>query len=98
MAEKCGIKFAAEGIEFGGKGFPGADLVLIVCLPNPYNAERAVLIYASAKDENVLEANSFFHGPTDYVVGRWTAKHRPEIVRQGRFPDGGQDGQWLIAE
>ncbi len=97
VAEKCGMKFAAEGIEFGGKGFPGAGLVLIACLPNPYNAERSVLVYASAKDENVIEANSFFHGPTDYVVGRWSAERKAEVVRQGDFKRG-EDGKWAIAE
>lgn len=91
VVERYGIVLAADHVIVGGKKFDGADLVLIACVPSPYAPDKPVLIYAAHDDRHVISANDFFHGPTDYVVGRWDAD-RAIVVHAGNFerdPSGG---------
>ncbi len=69
MLEKCGMEILRNKITIGERVFKGKGLVLITCHPNPNNPKVPILIYASADDENVINLNAFFHGPTDYLIG-----------------------------
>ncbi len=97
MLKKCGIKLLRNKITIGERVFKGKGLVLITCYPNPYNPKVPILIYASADDENVLNLNDFFHGPTDYLVGRWTKTRKPETLHQGNYHKT-SDGKWEVPE
>ena len=97
VIEQCGIIVAPDRIKIGGKVFEGKDLVLIACHPNPYNTDLPVLLYASAADQDVIELNSFFHGPTDYLVGRWGPGRQPETLHQGDFTRA-PEGKWIVAD
>ena len=69
--------------------------MVIVCCPNPYNADVPVVIYAASDDQRIVNINAFFHGPTDWLVGRWKPDGSPEVVHQGNFTRG-KDGGWVL--
>jgi len=50
--------------------FPGTDLRLITAWPNPKNPQLGCVIYTAQRAEDILDMNSVFHGPTDYVIAR----------------------------
>ncbi|MEJ2702459.1 MAG: hypothetical protein P8Z79_08455 [Sedimentisphaerales bacterium] len=52
------------------KVYEGANLRFITAWPNPHNPEKGMVFYTAQKAENVLNINSVFHGPTDYVIAR----------------------------
>ncbi len=96
MAAKCGFTIAHDHVTIGGKRFTGRDLVLITCYVNPYNEKLRVLFYTSADDAHVINLNDFFHGPTDYLVGRWGPDGEPVTLHQGDYTRS-TDGKWIIA-
>jgi hypothetical protein len=75
----------ASGITVAGKRFDGAGLVLIACRPNPRDPNLGVLLYTAARDDDLVEVNSVFHGPTDWVVARREGG-RFTTVGQGELP------------
>ncbi|MHC5110571.1 MAG: DUF4932 domain-containing protein [Planctomycetota bacterium] len=97
MAQACGFAIAKDSIKIGAKEFDGRGLILISCFVNPYNDEQRVLFYASAADKWVINLNDFFHGPTDYLVGRWDKKGRPKILHQGDYTKT-SDGKWITTD
>ena len=97
LLKKCGIKILRNKITIGERVFKGKGLILITCYPNPYNPDVPVLIYASADDENVINLNNFFHGPTDYLIGRWTKSRQPETLHEGSYRKTA-DGKWEVPE
>lgn len=73
LLQAHGERVTEELIEVGGQRFAtegGAPQVLIVAHPMPGRALGGVVVYAAAKDEWLIGANSVFHGPTDWVVAR----------------------------
>jgi len=70
----------AASIDVGGRRFDGEHLVLIACRPRPDDPSRGVVVYASARDDDVVGVNSVFHGPNDWVVARRTAKGLEEVA------------------
>jgi hypothetical protein len=60
--------------------------VLIACHQHPGDASRALLFYTAADDADLIDPNSVFHGPTDWVIAHHTGKGRYEIVAKGDFP------------
>lgn len=67
--------------------YVGSNLRFITIWPNPQNPEKGVVIYTAQRPEAVIDINSVFHGPTDYVV----AKER-EILRASYYKK--HNGQW----
>ena len=96
MAAKCRFTITHDHITIGGKRFAGRDLVLITCYVNPYNEKLRVLFYTSADDAQVINLNDFFHGPTEYLVGRWGPDGKPVTLHQGDYTRT-TDGKWIIA-
>lgn len=97
MAEQCNFRIVDQHVTIGGRRFDGRDLILITCYVNPYNESLMVLFYTSANDEHVINLNDFFHGPTDYLVGRWGTGGRPVPLHKGRYTRVA-DGNWIIAD
>ena len=54
------------------KVFKGTDLRFISAWPNPQNPEKGMVFYTAQRPEDVLNINSVFHGPTDYVIAKAT--------------------------
>jgi hypothetical protein len=52
------------------KVYEGANLRFITAWPNPHNPEKGMVFYTAQRAANVLNINSVFHGPTDYVIAR----------------------------
>ncbi len=48
----------------------GNDLRYITAWPNPQNHKVGVIIYTAQRAEDIVEINSVFHGPTDFVVAQ----------------------------
>jgi len=87
-----GLPFEVEGnkIKLGKREYEGENLRLISVCPNPENQDIPMLVYASTKDEGILEIHSLFHGPTDYILYRGE-----EVVTQGYY---WKNGRWCVAE
>jgi len=86
------LPFKVEGkkIRLGEKEYEGDNLRLISICPNPENQDIPMLVYASTKDDGILEIHSLFHGPTDYILYRGE-----EVVTQGYYR---KNGRWSVAE
>ncbi len=54
------------------KVYKGTNLRFISAWPNPSNPEKGMVFYTAQQPEDVLNINSVFHGPTDYVIARQT--------------------------
>jgi len=52
--------------------YPGEHLRFISAWPNPQNPKKGMVIYTAQQAEDVIEINSVFHGPTDYVIAKGT--------------------------
>ncbi len=50
------------------KTYEGTDMALISGLPNPLNYRKPLIVYTAQVAENVVDLNSVFHGPTDYII------------------------------
>jgi hypothetical protein len=50
--------------------YSGTNLRFISAWPNPQNPQKGVVIYTAQQAEDVIDINSVFHGPTDYVVAK----------------------------
>lgn len=50
--------------------YPGEHLRFISAWPNPQNSEKGMVIYTAQQAEDVMDINSVFHGPTDYVIAK----------------------------
>ena len=55
-----------------GKVYKGTSLRFISAWPNPWNPEKGMVFYTAQRPEDVLNINSVFHGPTDYVIAKAT--------------------------
>jgi len=86
LVDKFGWRVEASGIHLGDREFPGDDLLLVACHPNPDDPARAVVLYTAAKDAALAAPNGVFHGPTDWVVARHLGGDRYAIVAKGDFP------------
>lgn len=97
MARECAFSIASDHITIGKKKFAGRELILITCYANPYNEKHQVLFYTSAENNHVINLNNFFHGPTDYLVGRWGPGGKPITLHKGDYTRDA-DGKWIIAD
>ena len=52
------------------KIYKGTNLRFISAWPNPFNPGKGMVFYTAQRPEDVLNINSVFHGPTDYVIAR----------------------------
>jgi hypothetical protein len=52
------------------KVYNGTNLRFISAWPNPSNPGKGMVFYTAQRPEDVLNINSIFHGPTDYVIAR----------------------------
>jgi len=50
--------------------YAGTNLRFISAWPNPQNSQKGMVIYTAQQAEDIIEINSVFHGPTDYVVAK----------------------------
>lgn len=88
---------AADGVTLGGRRFEGERLVLVACRPRANGAALPVLVYAAARDEDLVGIHNLFHGPTDWIVGRSLGGGRFEEVARGDFPKT-LNGRWSALE
>ncbi|HEX6813646.1 MAG TPA: S41 family peptidase [Planctomycetota bacterium] len=51
-----------------GRTFRGEHLRLIAAVRNPANPTRRAVLYLAARAADLIEINSVFHGPTEWVV------------------------------
>lgn len=82
------VKFGSNEIELKEK-HSGKNLRFITCWPNPANTERAVVIYTAPNAADVVNMNTIFHGPTDYVVA-----DGENILKSSNYKKAG--GEWKL--
>ena len=73
------------------KPYEGTHLRFITAWPNPENPQYPVVIYTAQQAEDVININSVFHGPTDYVVAQGR-----KILVSGNYIK--QQGIWSLKE
>jgi len=71
------ISLDADGIDVADLRIPIQRPAMIACVPNPDNPDLPVLLYTASDDKDAHGLNRFFHGPTQFVVGRWDSSGRP---------------------
>jgi hypothetical protein len=71
------------------KVYKGTNLRFITTWPNPSNPERGMVFYTAQQSEDVLNINSVFHGPTDYVIAKAT-----RILKSGNYTK--KNGTWSL--
>jgi Domain of unknown function (DUF4932) len=95
ILKKCKFVVEKDRIVAGGKVFKGEDLILMTCFPNPYNRQKPLLIFASANAKNIINANAFVLGPTDYVIAKWGSDNEPIVISEDDYTKR-PDGTWVI--
>ena len=95
FAPKLGLVFGEDRLEVGGKIFQGPGLALIAAFPNPENREAPVLVYAAAKEKDLVGINGVRHGTTDWLVARKADDGTFAVLGQGRFKRGA-DGKLKV--
>ncbi len=92
VAEWAQWKITEDGIELGVKKFPGKRLVLIACWFRRDDPTRAVVVYASASDADIVNINAIRHGAYDWLVAQ-PGPRGYVIVAQGNWPM--SNGAWV---
>jgi hypothetical protein len=62
------------------KDYVGTDLRFISAWPHPQNPKLGILIYTAQQAKDVININSVFHGPTDYVIASGN-----KIIKAGNY-------------
>ncbi len=52
------------------KAYEGNNLRFITAWPNPDNPQRGMVVYTAQRAEDIVDINTVFHGPKDFVVAR----------------------------
>jgi len=68
--------------------YPGTNLRLAACLPNPFDPELGMAVYTAQNTPAMRSSNSFFHGPEDWYV----TDSDKNILAKGFFSD--KSGDW----
>jgi len=72
------LRFRENAIEFGGKRYEGEGILLISCMPNPFNKNLPFTLCVANRPEDLIEAGSKIRGPSewyvDYVIYRGDEK------------------------
>jgi hypothetical protein len=93
--ERAQWKITADAITLGTKTFRGPGLVLVACRFRHDDPTHGLVIYAAARDEDLVGFNhAVHHGTTDWLVARRTGKTF-EVLGTGDFPRA-VDGAWLL--
>jgi hypothetical protein len=66
--------------------YQGAHLRFISCWRNPENPQNGMVIYTAQKAEDIIQINSVFHGPTDYLIARNLETLADEFYDKSEYP------------
>jgi hypothetical protein len=50
------------------KEYEGTNLTFITAMPNPQNYKNPLIVYTAQNSDDIVDINSIFHGPTDYII------------------------------
>lgn len=62
------------------KAYEGNNLKLISALPHPTNTNHSLLVYTAQQSSDLININSIFHGPTDYVIAE-----KDTVLKDGNY-------------
>jgi len=72
------LSFHENAIEFGGKRYEGEGILLISCMPNPFNKKLPFALCVANRPEDLIGTGSRIRGPSewyvDYVIFRGDKK------------------------
>ncbi|MGB2697926.1 MAG: DUF4932 domain-containing protein [Candidatus Zixiibacteriota bacterium] len=87
------LRFRENALEFGGKRYEGEGMILISCMPNPFNKKLPFAIMTANRPEDLIGAGSKISSP-----GEWNADY--VIFRGEEKLDGGlyhkEKGKWSL--
>jgi hypothetical protein len=66
--------------------YHGTHLRYISSWQNPENPQNGMVIYTAQRAEDIIEINSVFHGPTDYLIARSKETLVDEYYDKTKFP------------
>jgi hypothetical protein len=73
------------------KVYKGTNLRFISAWPNPRNTKKGMVFYTAQRPQDVLNINSVFHGPTDYVIAR-----DRELLSSANYDK--KNGKWSLTK
>ena len=79
------IKFEADGVVVGGKKYLGRDVGAIFTCPDPLSPDNHLVVYGTVSPEALVDMNSIFHGPTDYVIFNNITRQFAKVNDPDRF-------------
>jgi hypothetical protein len=68
VRDQLPLVFEDDGIIVGNKKCKGRDVGAIFVCPNPLNPKNRLVIYGTVSPGALIDMNSIFHGPTDYII------------------------------
>ena len=71
LLQAYAITLTADGVRVGADLVPVENPILIAALPRPEAPAQPAVVYTAAREEDALNLNRFFHGPTQVVIGHW---------------------------
>jgi len=87
------LRFRDNAIEFGGKRYEGRGILLISCMPNPFNRKLPFTLCIANRPEDLLGAGSRIRGPSewyvDYIIFRGDEKLDAGLYHK-------EKGKWSI--
>ena len=62
------LRFSENAMEFGGKRYEGERILLISCMPNPFNKKLPFTLCVANRPEDLIGAGSMIRGPSEWYV------------------------------
>jgi hypothetical protein len=62
------LRFSENAMEFGGKRYEGERILLISCMPNPFNKKLPFTLCVANRPEDLIGAGSRIRGPSEWYV------------------------------
>lgn len=67
-AARLPFRFDGDSVTIDGRRFEGDRLRVVVAMRNPDDPARTAVVYAAQRSADLVDVNSLFHGPTEWLV------------------------------
>jgi len=88
------LRFRDNAIEFGEKRYEGGGILLISCMPNPFNRKLPFALCIANRPEDLLGVGSRIRGPSEWYVD-YIIFRADEKLDSGLYHK--ENGKWSLA-